>query len=202
MEMHINIGQKVPAGIMVETNKLFTTSEMAEQFNALMIASPGLAYVIDNGFKQSLTDAHANIKTGDADFSEMACIAAVEKKLDRIYAGTIRQAGTREASDPIGTEARRIAADWWKTIGDQARKTALTAVMKKNDIDEKSAKSAIMLAYSSQDAVREQAKKVLAVRAPEVTIDLSMLGLVEAVREQAVDELSNDSDIDAAINEE
>lgn len=175
MEMNIALGAKIPGGITIETNRLFTTPEMAEMFNRLMAASPGLAYVVDNGFKQGLTDAHANIKTTDADFSRENCMAAVEKKLAKIYAGTINAGGTREVSDPIGVEARRIANGWFKSVPDQQRKAALTAVMAKYELDEKAAREKIIAQYASQESVREQAKKVLAVRAPEVEIDLDTL---------------------------
>jgi hypothetical protein len=182
---NIALGNKVPGGITVNTDDMFRDhgarlgTEWAADFATIAATSPALMYLIEYGIKQSLNDAIAAVKVTDEDYTVETTRAIVEKRWAAILSGNVRQAGTREASDPIGVEAKRIAAGWFKTLPDQSRKSALTAIMAKNGIDEKEAKAKIIDAYAAQDAVREQAKKVLAVRAPDVEIDLAGLGLGE-----------------------
>lgn len=109
---NIALGSKVPGGITVELD---------------MSNTAAVAYLIEYGIKQSLNDAIAAVKVTDADYSADATKAIVEKKWAAILSGTVRQAGTREASDPIGAEAKKLARAWLvDKAQDQIKKAAMT----------------------------------------------------------------------------
>lgn len=163
---NIALGTKVPGGITVDLD---------------MANTAAIAYLIEYGIKQSLNDAIAAVKITDADYTVANTKAIVEKRWSAILSGNVRQAGTREASDPIGVEAKKIAGEWWKALGDQNRKVNLTVVMKAHGMDEKTAKTAIIGAFAKLDSTRRDAEANLNNRKPvDVVIDLNALGLVEA----------------------
>lgn len=67
-----------------------------------------LAYIFAYGLKQCLNDSRSAAKTeGEAQ-------GMVQKKLDALYAGTIRSVSTR-TSDPVMAEAKRLATAILKT---------------------------------------------------------------------------------------
>lgn len=111
---NIALGSKVPGGITVELD---------------MANSAAVAYLVEYGIKQSLNDAIAAVKVTDADYSPEATKAIVEKKWAAILSGTVRQAGTREAADPIGAEAKKLARAWL-VANDQTKKNAMTNARK------------------------------------------------------------------------
>lgn len=163
---NVALGSKVPGGIDID---LDTLSPVATD------------YLIRYGLKQALNDSHAAMKPSDPDYSSANVLATVEKRLAAIMSGTVRQGVAREASDPIGAEAKKIAAEWWKALGDQKRKANLTTVMKAHNMDEKSARAAILASYAKRPETRADAEENLNARKPvEVDIDLEDLGLIEA----------------------
>lgn len=165
--LHIACGEKVPAGVDVDVS--FIPAE-------LWAESAPLRYIVEYGFKQSLNDA---IASPDWKGKPELARAQVLKRLDAIMAGSVRAIGTRETSDPVAAEAFRIAAQWWKDTDDQARKTKLTTVMRAHNMDEKTAKKAILTAYAKLDDVRARAAENIHNRkAPVVDVDLAELGLV------------------------
>lgn len=157
---NVALGSKVPGGINVDLDTLSTVAT---------------DYLIRYGLKQALNDCHAAMKPSDPDYSEANVLATVEKRLAAIMSGTVRQAGTREASDPIGTEAKKIAAVWFKGLDGQKAKAALTNTMKANKVDEKTAKTSIIAKYASRPEIREAAERNLAARVVDVEIDLDDL---------------------------
>ena len=112
VQYHVNLGTKVPGGVTVE---LDPTNEKA------------VAYLVEYGIKQSLNDAIAAIKTTDTDYSPENTLARVLKRWDAILTGNVRSAGTREAYDPIGVRARKLARAAFMAKPDQQRKVAMTA---------------------------------------------------------------------------
>lgn len=111
----VSLGSKVPGGIDVTID---STNQAA------------IDYLVEYGLKQSLNDAIAAIKVTDADYTVDGTKAIVEKRLAAIMAGTVRQAGTREASDPIMAEAKKLARQSFNSRNEQTRKTAMTAFRK------------------------------------------------------------------------
>jgi ribosomal protein L17 len=111
----IALGSKVPGGIMVELP---------------MDNQAAIQYLIEYGIKQSLNDCIAAVKVTDADYSADNTRAIVEKRWNAILTGSVRSAGTREASDPIMTEARKLARQSFNKRDEQTRKAAMTAFRK------------------------------------------------------------------------
>jgi hypothetical protein len=64
-------------------------------------------HVIRIGLRNILMDSHAGISTDETDYQAKAR-AIVEKKLEAMYNGEVRVAGTREG-DPVRAEAMRLA---------------------------------------------------------------------------------------------
>lgn len=112
---HIALGTKVPAGFDVDIDSLTDTAR---------------TYLVQYGLKQSLNDCIAAIKVTDEDYTPDNTLAIVAKRFDAIQAGAVRQAGTREASDPIMAEARKLARQSFNARDDQTRKAALTTFRK------------------------------------------------------------------------
>lgn len=109
---HIALGSKVPGGITVELD---------------MSNEAAVAYLVEYGIKQSLNDCIAAVKTTDEDYTPETTLAMVQKRWDAILTGNVRQAGTREASDPIGAEAKKLArAFLLDKDNDQVKKAAMT----------------------------------------------------------------------------
>lgn len=141
---NIALGNKVPGGITVELD---------------MTNQAAISYLIEYGIKQSLNDAIAAVKITDDDYTVDNTKAKVLKRWDAIVTGKVRQAGTRETSDPIGVEAKRLATAWFKSIDDQKAKAAITATMKQFGIDDKTARSKIIEARI--DHFRPEAEKII-----------------------------------------
>jgi hypothetical protein len=64
-------------------------------------------HIIYIGLRNILMDAHAGITTDEPDYQDKAR-AVAEKKLEAMYNGEVRVAGTREG-DPVRAEAKRLA---------------------------------------------------------------------------------------------
>lgn len=157
---NVALGSKVAGGIDIDLDAL---------------TPQATSYLIRYGLKQALNDAHAAMKPSDKDYSSANVLAQVEKRLANIMAGTVKAMGTREASDPIGAEAKKIAAVWFKGLDDQKRKVGLTKVMSANGVDEKAAKSAIIDGYAKRPEIREAAERNIANRVVDVEIDIDDL---------------------------
>jgi hypothetical protein len=148
MQYHVNLGTKVPGGIDVDLD---------------MTNTAAVNYLVEYGLKQSLNDAIAAVKVTDADYTAANTKAKVLKRLDAILSGNVRSAGTREASDPVGVEARKLARAAFNAKPDQTRKSAMTAFRKAGITgDDKTVIAAIVEKMSS--AFREQAELVVAAR--------------------------------------
>lgn len=126
-------------------------------------ASAPLRYVVEYGLKQSLNDAIAAVKVDAPDYSRANAGALVEKRLNAILTGSVKQAGTREASDPVMAEARKLAKAAFNAKPEQVRKTAMLAALKANlATDDKSAIAAIVEQLAPR--FRDEAEKVIAAR--------------------------------------
>ena len=170
---NIALGTKVPGGITVDLD--FANDTLA------------VNYLVEYGIKQSLNDAIAAIKTTDADYTVANTKAIVEKRWAAILSGTVRQAGTREASDPYAAETRRLALATFKALNDQVRKTAMTRLMKAG-MNEKDAKAHIIALYMADAGIVADAKaNVDAMKAKAATmaqgIDLAALFAPESDNE-------------------
>jgi hypothetical protein len=183
-KIHVKLGSAVPAGITVDTD-LMVPGQIGV-YQKLWDESPALRYIVEYGFKQTLNDKLAGyMKKYPATTPEMA-LAVVQKKLDAIIAGTIavRDGGTR-ITDPVAREARRLATlAWDNDYTDQQRKVALTRHMRRESVDEKIARSAIITAIAATDSMMERARKNVA--------DLPVVDL---------DTISPDSDEESEDNE-
>lgn len=71
------------------------------------LTNPVARHVVYIGLRNILMDAHASITTDEPDYQAKAR-AVAEKKLDALYSGEVRVAGTREG-DPVRAEAIRLA---------------------------------------------------------------------------------------------
>lgn len=166
---NIALGSKVPGGIMVDLD---------------MANEPAIAYLVEYGLKQSLNDAIAAIKVTDADYSPEATRAIVEKRLAAIMTGTVRQAGTREASDPVGAEAKKLARAAFNAKPEQTRKAAMTAFRQAGITgDDKTVIAAIV--DKMAPAFRAEAEKIIEARKAAVVeladgLDDVLAGLLES----------------------
>lgn len=95
--MEINVGK----GITVDAD-LTKLGFEGEYANGTV---PG--HVVYIGLRNMLMDSHAGIPTDEPDYQAKAR-AVVEKKLEAMYNGEVRVAGTREG-DPVRAEAMRLA---------------------------------------------------------------------------------------------
>lgn len=140
-----------------------------------------LRYVVEYGLKQSLNDAIAAVKTTDTDYSREATGAIAAKRLDAILNGTVRQAGTREAADPIGVEAKKLARAAL-VADDQKKKAAMTAWRQAGGTGtDPEVLTAIVAKMAAAPTWRAAAEKTIAARkaaVADVEMDLAALGLV------------------------
>lgn len=98
--MEINVGK----GITVDADlgKLgFPSNDFVAE------GLPVAAHIVYIGLRNMLMDSHAGIPTDEPDYQAKAR-AVVEKKLEAMYNGEVRVAGTREG-DPVRAEAMRLA---------------------------------------------------------------------------------------------
>lgn len=183
---NIALGSKVPGGITID---LDMTNETA------------VAYLVEYGIKQSLNDAIAAIKTTDADYTIANTKAIVEKRWNAILTGTVRQAGTREASDPYAAETRRLALATFKALDDQVRKVAMTRLMKAG-MNEKGAKAHIVALYMADAGIIADAKaNVDAMRAKAATLATD-IDLASLFAPETDDDAFDDESDDDATDEE
>lgn len=151
----------------------------------IMGNSAALRYVVEYGLKQSLNDAIAAVKTTDTDYSREATGAIAAKRLDAILSGTVRQPGTREASDPVGVEAKKLAREAFNKKPEAVRAAAIRAVeATQPDIKTAAAVAIIVAAMAKTDAWRAAAEESIAARAKAVAnvdaeLDLAALGLTD-----------------------
>lgn len=141
-----------------------------------------LRYVVEYGLKQSLNDAIAAVKTTDTDYSREATGAIAAKRLDAILAGTVRQAGTREATDPVGVEAKKLARAAFVAAPKATQAEAYRQL--ENAGFKGSAAEGLALIVAKMAAAptwRAAAEKTIAARkaaVADVEMDLAALGLV------------------------
>lgn len=135
-------------------------------------------YLIEYGLKQSLNDSIAAVKVTDTDYTREGCRALAEKRLAAILAGTVKQAGTREASDPVGVEAKKLARAAL-VANDQARKAAMTAWRKAGGTGtDAEVMSGIVAQMAGTPRWREAAEAVITARkAATPEINLAEFGL-------------------------
>lgn len=170
----IALGSKVPGGIAVDLD---------------MSNTAAVNYLIEYGIKQSLNDCIAAVKVTDADYSADNTRAIVEKRWNAILAGNVRSAGTREASDPIMAEARKLARQSFNKKDDQIRKAAMTAFRKAGVTgDDKTVITAIVEKLAPQ--FRDEAARIVASRQAAVA-ELSD-GLDDVLASLMDDESSDD----------
>lgn len=101
--------KKIGRSIDVDTTRLIDAERQAE-WPAVWNDSARLRYALIYGLTQTLNDAHASLAypANSAD----AIMGTVQKKLDAVYAGTVRTGGTGGESgpvDPVVIEARKLA---------------------------------------------------------------------------------------------
>lgn len=95
--MQINIGKGII--LDVDTVRLGFPAELP----------PVAEHVVYLGLRNPLMDSHAGITTDEADYIEKSR-AVAERKLEAMYNGIVRVAGTREGN-PVQREANAIALD-------------------------------------------------------------------------------------------
>lgn len=100
--MEINVGKGIT--IDVDVDKLTPGYDDTAH---LVAAQPVFEHVIRIGLRNILMDCHAGIPIDEPDYQAKAR-AVVEKKLEAMYNGEVRVAGTREG-DPVRAEAMRLA---------------------------------------------------------------------------------------------
>lgn len=155
MNILISCGAKADA-VTVDVAKLGLTESAME--------NPALRYVVEYGLKQSLNDAIAGVKVDAPDYNRANATALVLKRLDAIMAGNVRQPGTREASDPIGVEAKKLARAALMA-DDQKRKAAMTAVRQAGNAGKDAEIIALIVGKMAENAVwRDAAEKSIAAK--------------------------------------
>lgn len=162
--------RKAKTAIDVDTARLAGMSDEFTETLDRVLAVPSFRYIVVYGLTQTLNDAHASI-----DSSEPAAniMAAVQKKLDSVYAGAVRSGGTGGGTpaDPIEREAVRISWAWWhakpkatrvaavaKLVGDESKHAAI-GIESGDDkkTREKKAARAIVRNRAALPSVRDEA---------------------------------------------
>jgi hypothetical protein len=119
-------------------------------------------HVVYLGLKNMLQDAHAGIKK-DEDADGEKSLAVAQKKLDAMYAGDIRVAGTREG-DPVRAEAKRLAV---KAIEAKIRKDG----EKVADYDRKDiTKLAVSIIDRYMDQAKANVEAAKAIEVPDIVL--------------------------------
>lgn len=149
-EMKVNIGKGIE--LDVDVTKLGFAAESA--------MTPVARHVVYLGLRNPLMDSHAGITTDETDYVAKSR-AQAEKKLEAMYNGEVRTAGTREG-DPVKAEARRLAV--------RAVEAAIKKAGKKvKDVDRKAITEK---ANTVLERFLEQAKKnVDSARAADIDLD-------------------------------
>lgn len=117
-------------------------------------------YIFSYGLKQILNDAGSAAKTAEEK------LAMAEKKLQAMYDGTIRTAGSRASVDPVKAEAERMA---WEVLS-----KALRASGKKiKDVTDEAKADLVAKYLAKYPDTMEKAKEALAAKANVPTVDLT-----------------------------
>ncbi len=139
--------------------------------DALGVPTASVLYTMNYGWKQSVSDARAQVsagavaegKTGDELIK--LCVAAMQKRAEAIVAGTVRTAGTIGVTrDPFGAMVRRVAMELMRKVA--------TKKGKKLPKD-KDALSAILAKFTEANkvAIENEAKERLAFE-PDLELDM------------------------------
>jgi len=198
MQLSITIA-KAHRTITVDTLKLCNgnAADMAALDSMIEKYPNTVRYLFNYGATQSLNDAHAPIKSTDADI----IMAAVQKRLTAIETGQVkvRGSGTRGV-EPLVAQCNKIATAWWKKIAEAAQMAAIgkvraTLTQEQSDgATDEAIAAMIVAAKARHPATIEQAKAIIAANAIKVdaTIDLDDLGLGESESDE--DESDEESD--------
>lgn len=127
-----------------------------------------LDHVVYIGLRNILMDSHASITAEKSTDVYGDSRAMAEKKLEAMYNGEVRSAGTRTA-DPVKAEAIRIASDRIKAAWRKAGKKLAA-------LDSKDLRNAAVALVEKTPAITEQARaNVAAARELDVEVDLAGL---------------------------
>lgn len=160
--MEINVGK----GITVDAN-LAKLGFEGDYANGTV---PG--HVVYIGLRNMLMDSHAGIPTDEPDYQAKAR-AIVEKKLEAMYNGEVRVAGTREG-DPVRAEAMRLAL---AQVDVFLRKTG----KKPSKVEAKVKREAAQKLLAKDPAILEMARsRVEQSKAINPDMDLIELGLLDS----------------------
>lgn len=102
MEINVGKGITVPVDLLALGIPGDNATMHSETFKSTVAG-----HIIYIGLRNILMDCHAGIPVDEPDYQAKAR-AVVEKKLEAMYNGEVRVAGTREG-DPIRAEAMRLA---------------------------------------------------------------------------------------------
>jgi hypothetical protein len=199
-KINVELGSR--GSIVVDLDAMFTNSNASREFENIWAESTALRYIVQYGFKQSLNDAHATM-TKKSGATDAIAMSAVDKRLDAIMSGTVKQAGTRQVRDPVGAEANRLAWAFWhvKTRGNAAYRVAAIAkaraMLKMVDADEKDIVRAIVASLAAQPSRIDEARANIE-RANEdaATSDIDLDELFGSDEEEAEQADFQDSDND------
>jgi hypothetical protein len=190
---NVKLGAAVPRGIAIDSTAMVAEGDR-EAYSRLWNANPALQYIVEYGWKQSLNDKLAGAVKKFPEYTQDMFLALVEKRRDAILAGTIavRPGGSR-ITDPVLREARRLAILAWNgDYTDAARKTALVAIMRRDNVDDKTAKATIITALAATEAMVTQARANLAA-APKVDLG-ALFASTEVVDDEESDEGDDETD--------
>lgn len=162
-------------------------------FDAILNASKSITYALSYGLTQSLNDSHA-ADTKKTNATPDSIMGTVQKKLDAIYAGTIKTKGSAAASgNPVEREATKLARRWWKAKGVAAQNAAIGktrgAHEKLTDVEDEKIADLIVNTYAKMADIVAKAEAIVAannLKVEDVEIDLADL----------MDEESDESDED------
>lgn len=157
--MEINVGK----GITVDANLVNLGFGQDHE-------SPVAQHIIYIGLRNILMDCHAGIPTDEPDYQAKAR-AVVEKKLEAMYNGEVRVAGTREG-DPVRAEAMRLA------LG-MVDKLLRASGKKPSKVDAKAKREAAQKLLTKDTSIMElaSARVEQAKAANDTDTDLAELGL-------------------------
>jgi hypothetical protein len=182
MKLSIPIA-KIGQSVDIDWVKLTGGNETdATRLESLVDSYGQVRYALFNGFKQSLNDAHASPK-----ITREQVMGVVLKKLDSIYADTIKTRGRATAGglEPIPAECNRIAKAVWAKKTETERSVIIGKTRGQHDsLTDKTDDELVALilaAYAKAPETVAKATATVAAKAmkPAVEIDLSAIGLAE-----------------------
>jgi len=184
MQLPIYI-KKTGETITVSTFDLVNGNEIAAAQLDLMLANcKPVAYAIAYGLTQSVNDAHAAL-TRAVDGTEKV-MAAAQKKLNAILAGTVKVRGAaRTHADPVMHEATKLANKWWKGKGDGGQNAAIGKIRAKggrfDDMNDSDIIEIILASFAQSDATQAKAQAIVDANAltADEDFDLDEIGLDE-----------------------